>query len=142
MKKITLQIITPEKIVFNEQVDQVTLPTENGEITVLSGHIPLVTILSKGEVLARQNGIDIPLLAVGGFVKINDNVVSVMADFAESVEQLSEDMIEKAKQHAEALTQQFKDKEIVDIEHFTTELERSLTRVKLGEKWKVKRYRK
>lgn len=142
MKKITLQIITPEKIVFDQQVDQVTLPTENGEITVLPGHIPLVTILSKGEVLAKHNGVDVPLLAVGGFVKINNDVVSVMADFAESVEHLSEEVIEKAKKDAEALTQQFKDKEIVDIEHFTAELERSLTRVRLGEKWKVKRYRK
>lgn len=142
MKKITLEIITPEKIIFKEEVDQVTLPTENGEITILPGHIPLVTILSKGEVLAKQKGVDVPLLAVGGFVKVLDDTVSVMADFAESIEQLSEDMIEKAKQQAEELTKQFKDQKVVDIEHFTTELERSLTRVKLGEKWKVKKYRK
>jgi F-type H+-transporting ATPase subunit epsilon len=142
MKTLTLKIITPEKVVFNEDVEQVTLPTENGEITVLPGHIPLVTILSKGEVLAKQNSIDIPLAAVGGFVKVSDNTVSIMADFAEHINSLTDEAIEEARQKAVELKQKFENKEIVDIEHFETELERSLTRVRLGEKWKSKRYRR
>ncbi len=142
MKSINLKIITPEKLVFEETVEQVTMPTEAGEITVLPGHIDMVTVLGKGDIVAKINGEDVPLVAVGGFAKISGGEVVILADFAEHVGAITESEVEKAKARAEELKMQFENNEIVDFEHFETELARSLTRASIGAKWKLKKYRK
>jgi F-type H+-transporting ATPase subunit epsilon len=141
-KQLILKIITPEKVILEESVDQVTIPTTEGEITVLPGHIPLVAILGKGDIVAKTNGEDVPFVAVGGFIRVNDNEVAVMADFAEHVASITDDEIEKAKAHAKELQEQFDKKEIVDFEHFESELQRSLTRTRIADKWKSKKYRR
>ncbi len=145
-KQLQLKIITPERLVLEEMVDGVTLPTMEGEITVLADHIPLITSLAPGDVVAIINGEHIPIVAVGGFieVKIEDGMtmVAVLADFAEHVADMTDEIIEKAKARAEELRKQAENKEIVDFEHFESELERSLTRVKIADKWRTRKYRK
>src|SRR3989339_302022 len=98
-KQLKLKIITPERLVLEEMVDQVTLPTTEGEITIL-------------------------------------------ADFAEHVSEISDEKIEKAKARAIELEKQMENKDHVDFEHFEAELERSLTRVKIADKWRTRKYRK
>lgn len=148
MPQIKLKIITPERVVFEELVDQVVLPTTEGEITILPEHIPLVSMLGSGDVVARANNEDIPFALVGGFVEVNRGTtpdaiteISVLADFAEHVTSLTETEIEKAKARAEELQKQKDNKEVVDFEHFASELARSLTRAKIGDKWRNKKYR-
>ncbi len=141
-KQLLLKIITPEKVVLEERVDQVTIPTTEGEITILPGHIPLVSILGKGDVVAKVDGEDVPLVAVGGFIRVDGDEVAIMADFAEAVALIGPDEIEKAKARAQELQQKFENKEIVDFEHFEAELERSLTRSRIGAKWITRKYRK
>ena len=65
-----------------------------------------------------------------------------MADFAEHIYELDDAKIEQAKARAEELRKQMENKEVVDFEHFASELEKSLTRVKIADKWKTKKYRK
>lgn len=79
---LQLNIITPEKIVVSEAANSIVLPTEAGEINVLPGHIPLLTILVTGEIkIEKDSGID--FIAVDkGFVKIEENVVSVLTEAA------------------------------------------------------------
>ena len=138
-------------------VDQVTLPTTLGEITVLPEHIPLIAGLASGDVVAVVNGEHIPMAVVGGFVEIKNNEkgiteVAVLADFAEHIGELTDEKIEKAKARAEelktlmlarrSLGEGEENKEHVDFEHFEAELERSLTRVKIADKWRTRKYRK
>ncbi|HAS80593.1 MAG: ATP synthase epsilon chain [Candidatus Nomurabacteria bacterium GW2011_GWE1_32_28] len=146
-KQLKLKIITPERLVLEEMVDQVSLPTTLGEITVLPNHIPLITSLTSGDVVALVNGEYVPMAVVGGFVEIKKNgddvtLVAVLADFAEHLSEITDDKIEKAKTKAEELKKQMENKEHVDYEHFALELERSLTRVRITDKWKTKKYRK
>lgn len=145
-KKLKLKIVTPEKLILEEEVDFVTIPTTEGEITILPDHIPLVVGLSSGDIVAVTNGENIPMAVVGGFVEVNkvDNEtnVAILADFAEHVNGYTTEEIEKAKQKAEELRKKAENNEVVDFEHFETELERSLTRVKIAEKWRTKKYRK
>ena len=146
-KQLKLRIITPERLVLEEMVDQVTLPTTLGEITVLPDHIPLITALTSGDIVAMVAGEHVPMAVVGGFLEVKKDekditVVAVLADFAEHVSELSDEKIEKAKVRAEELRKQMENKEIVDYEHFAAELERSLTRVKIADKWRTKKYRK
>lgn len=147
MKHLKLKIVTPERLVLEEMVDQVSLPTTLGEITVLPDHIPLITGLTSGDVVAVMNGEYVPMAVVGGFLEVKQNEdkiteVAVLADFAEHVSELSDEKIEQAKKKAEDLKKQVENKEVVDFEHFETELERSLTRVKIADKWRTKKYRK
>ena len=146
-KKIKLKIITPERLVLEEVVDQVTLPGSEGEITILPDHIPLVTGIASGDVVAMVDGESVPMAVSGGFVEIKKDTegntqVAVLADFAEHIYELDDAKIEQAKARAEELRKQMENKEVVDFEHFASELERSLTRVKIADKWKTKKYRK
>jgi F-type H+-transporting ATPase subunit epsilon len=128
------------------------LPTTEGEITVLPHHIPLIASLKSGDIVATANGEYIPMAVVGGFIEVKPThnpepsdaatQVAVLADFAEHVSELSEDAVEKAKAKAAELKEQQNKGEIVDFERFQAELERSLNRVKIADKWRTKKYRK
>ena len=139
--QLQLKIVTPEKIIFEGPIDQVTLPTMDGEITVLKGHEALMSVLSSGEVVAKHNDESIPFALVGGFLEVKDNTVVILADFAEHVSTISEDEVAKAQARAEELKANKEKISTVDLEHFTAELERSLTRVKVADKWRGKKYR-
>jgi len=147
MKQLKLKIITPERLVLEEMVDQVSLPTTLGEITVLPDHISLITGLLSGDIVAVINGEHVPMAVVGGFLEVKqdeDGVtnVAVLADFAEHISELSDDKIIEAKAKAEELRKKVENKEHVDFEHFESELERSLTRIKIADKWRSRKYRK
>lgn len=146
-KQLKLKIVTPERLVLEELVDQVSLPTTEGEITVLPDHIPLITGLASGDVVAFINNEHVPMAVVGGFIEVKKNdegvtEVAVLADFAEHLSEISDLAIEKAKARAEELKKLMENKEHVDFEHLEAELERSLTRVKIADKWRTKKYRK
>lgn len=150
-KQLKLKIVTPEKLILEELVDSVTVPTEGGEITILPDHIPLISSIKSGDIVATVNDEQIPIAVVGGFIetkKIDSEKgdilteVTILADFAEHVSMISDSEIEKAKARAEELKRQALNKEIVDFEHFETELERSLNRIKIADKWRTKKYRK
>lgn len=146
-KQLKLKIVTPERLVLEEMVDQVSLPTPLGEITVLPDHIPLITSLASGDIVAYAGGEAVPVAVVGGFLEVKYNEegateVAVLADFAEHMAELSDEKIAEAKAEADKLKEKMKNKEIVDFEHFEAELERSLTRVKIADKWRTRKYRK
>jgi F-type H+-transporting ATPase subunit epsilon len=144
--KIELKIVTPERLILQEIVDQVSLPTTNGEITILPGHIPLISGLASGDIVAMTDGEYVPMAVSGGFVEVKKDgektLVAILADFAEHVGNITDEEIEKAKAKAEELRKLAQDKGVVDYEHFAAELERSLNRVKIADKWKSKKYRK
>lgn len=146
-KQFKFKIITPERLVLEDMVDQVSVPTKEGEITILYGHLPIIASLTKGEILAKSFGEDIPFLVVGGFVEVKNNEqgeteVAVLADFAEHVSEINEEIIKQAHDKSENLRKQMEDKSHVDFEHFETELERSLSRIKIADKWRNKKYRR
>jgi F-type H+-transporting ATPase subunit epsilon len=146
-KKIQLKIVTPERLVLEEIVDQVTLPTLEGEITILPEHIPVIVGLKSGDIVAQSGGEPIPFAVSGGFVEVKTAIdgnteVAVLADFAEHVADITDEAIANARAKSEELKKQMEDKGAVGFEHFEAELERSLTRVKIADKWRTKKYRK
>ena len=146
-KQLKLKIITPEKLVLEDIAEQVYLPTTLGEITVLPNHIPLVTGLNSGDIVAVIDGEQVPFAVVGGFLEVKAGAdgmteVAILADFAEHVSELSDEKIEEAKKTAEEMKQKMANNEVVDFEYFKAELERSLTRVRISDKWRTRKYRK
>lgn len=99
---LNLKIVTPERVVYEEEVDSVSLPALDGEITVLPGHIPLVSLLHHGVVTTRKNGEENFLSLSGGFVEVlPGSKVVVLADTSERSEELELEAVEAAVRRAE-----------------------------------------
>jgi len=98
---LVLEIVTPEARVYSETVDAVTIPTVEGEVGILPGHIPLVTQVDHGE-LRVSKGNATQLLAVGGgFAQVSGDKVSILADSAITEEKIDEHAVEAALKRAE-----------------------------------------
>jgi F-type H+-transporting ATPase subunit epsilon len=98
---LTLEIVTPEARVYSDTVDTVVIPTVEGEIGILPGHIPLLTQVGAGELRVLKNG-KTELLAVGnGFAEIDGDKVSILAESAIAEEKIDVDAAENAMQRAE-----------------------------------------
>lgn len=132
-----LSIVTPERLMYSDDVDQVTIPTHDGEITVLPHHIPLVGLLKAGELLIKKSGTEIPLAVSGGVVQVHADGVTIMADTAERVEEILESRAEEARKRAEQLLAEKK----FDAEEYATiaaKMEKELARLHVARKWKHK----
>ena len=101
-KTFTLQIISPTRIFFDEEVDMVEMRTTEGEIGVLAGHIPLTAIVEPGVVKIHQEGKVREAALLDGFVEIRGNKVTVLAEACEWPDEIDEKRAEAAKERAEA----------------------------------------
>lgn len=128
-----LKIITPEREVFSDEIDQVTLPTMDGEITVLPHHIPLVGILKPGEILIKKKGDSIPLAVSGGMLQVRPDMVVILADTAERVEEIIEERAEEARHRAEKLLEE-KKFDRTEYAAIAAKLEKELARLKVVRK--------
>lgn len=98
---LTLEIVTPEARVYSDTVDTVVIPTVEGEIGILPGHIPLVTQVGAGELRATKGGVTQLLVVGGGFAQVTGEKVSVLADSAINEEKIDEHAVEDAMKRAE-----------------------------------------
>ena len=102
MSRLRLEIVTPEAKTYSEEVDMVTLPGVEGEMGIYPMHVPLMTQVVVGELVARKGGLD-HFLAIGeGFVEITGERVAVMTDMAIKAENIDEAKAEEARKRAEA----------------------------------------
>ncbi len=99
--KIHLEIVTPEKSVVKDLVDEVTLPGEEGYLGVLPGHTPLLTSLRIGEIRYRAGGVQKFLFVSWGFVEVLPDRVTVLADIAELPEDIDVTAAKVVKDSAE-----------------------------------------
>ena len=99
---LKLEIVTPEAKIYSDDVDMVTLTGSEGEMGILPNHVPLMTQLVAGEIVARK-GQDTIFLAVGdGFVQVTGDRVSVLTDMAIRAENIDAAKAEEARRRAEA----------------------------------------
>lgn len=85
---LQLDVITPERRLLSEQVDAATVPGLGGELGILPGHTPLISQLKTGVLSYARGGETRRLLVSGGFVEVNEDRVSVLADLAEFPEEV------------------------------------------------------
>ncbi len=101
--KMQIDIVTPYRSLFSGQVDMVTLPGSLGQMGILPGHAPLLTTLDIGEIILH-NGNDSNFLAVsGGVVEVRPDKVTILADSAESPEDIDASRAQEALARAEQL---------------------------------------
>jgi F-type H+-transporting ATPase subunit epsilon len=116
MATIKLEIVTPEAKTYSEDVDMVTLTGTEGEMGILPQHMPLMTSLVAGEIIAKK-GLETIFLAVGdGFVQVTGEKVSILTDMAIRAENIDEVKAEEARQKAEArLAEKLTDEEAATV---------------------------
>jgi len=98
---LLLEIVTPEKRVFSEKVDHVVVPTSSGEIDILPGHIPLLSILEPGELRLGQGAKALAIAVDKGFVEIQGDKVSILTEGAIDVEKIDMSAVDVARRAAE-----------------------------------------
>jgi F-type H+-transporting ATPase subunit epsilon len=114
---LTLEIVTPEARVFSDTIDTVVIPTVDGEIGILPGHIPLLTQVQDGE-LRVTKGTVVSFLAVGGgFAQVSGDKVSILAERAITEDKIDEKAVENALQRAEQAIKEAKDMDPAEFEH-------------------------
>ncbi len=130
---LTLQIITPERIVFEEDgVDSLTVPGADGELTILPEHAALMTALKPGPVVFHRGGDEIDLALSGGFMEVRDDKVIVLADTAERSDEIDQARAEEARQRAQNLIASHET--TVDFARAFAALERAQARLRVSER--------
>lgn len=130
MPQLNLKVVTPEKLVIDEMVDQVNISTTEGEIGILPQHANLMAKVIPGHLQIKKGG-KTDSLAVGeGFLQIKDNVLTIMADLAVDEVEIDEKAAEEAKKRAQ---QALSEKILSDEEYAETlaVLEKSLAQLKV-----------
>lgn len=130
-----LQIITPEKIVADEEIDEVLVPTKSGELGILPHHAPLVSEIEPGELTIKIKGKERNMAVAGGFVEVNNNVLTVLADYVMPAENINEKKAQEAKDRAEKL---MKEKITnVDLAEIEKEFARALADLRVARKYRA-----
>lgn len=106
MATLKLEIVTPEAKIYSEDVDMVTLPGVEGEMGIFPMHVPLLTQVAAGEVVALKGGQDFHLAVGEGFAQITFDRVAIMTDMAIRAEDIDETKAEEARKRAEARLQE------------------------------------
>lgn len=136
-KTIQFEIVTPEKKVLQEEITQVTLPTKEGELTILPGHIPLVSSLDSGIIeIAKQGGYHDIMSLSGGFVEVLRDKVVILADAAERAEEIDESEAEEARKTAEEEKEKLKHADRERYAYVVSKLSKELARTKAVKRWK------
>ncbi|MDP1760022.1 MAG: ATP synthase F1 subunit epsilon [Candidatus Woesebacteria bacterium] len=103
MSQLTIEITTPERVLFKQEVDSATIPTAEGEITVLPNHVPLAALLAPGALVLRKNGVESLVAVSTGYIQvIGGDHILVLADTAERADELEVGRIEAAIAEARA----------------------------------------
>lgn len=122
-----LQIITAEREVFSGQVDALNAPGLEGQLGILPGHAPLMTILQPGELTVRTDGAESYLALSGGYLEVLGNQVIILADAAEDVDEIDE---QRAQQAVERAQQRIASRQSdVELEQAVASLRRAQVRV-------------
>jgi F-type H+-transporting ATPase subunit epsilon len=125
-------IVTAQQTVYTGEAEMVIAPGSEGQLGILPRHAPLLTTLQLGELRIRQHGVDEGIFVAGGFLEVNRNVVTILADDAERASEIDEAHAEAARRRAQAILERpglAADAESEAI----AELERAVGRLRVAE---------
>jgi F-type H+-transporting ATPase subunit epsilon len=129
--QLQLEVVTPERRLLSEQVNSVTVPGRGGELGILPGHAALISELQTGVLSYTEDGTTFQLHVSGGFVEVNDDRVSVLAEVAERPDEIDAARARLAREHTEKQLSSWSGSE-EDFEKARAKLERSIVRLQLA----------
>ena len=130
---IQLEIVTPEKLAYEGEVDSVQLPGSEGELGVLPHHAPLISTLGAGELRLRKGGEDEYFAIVGGFLLVLPDKVVVMAETADMASEIDLERAQEARQKAEQVLESGY-VEGADLAAARASLQAALIRIRVAER--------
>jgi F-type H+-transporting ATPase subunit epsilon len=136
---IHLEIITAERVVLSDEVDQINAPTKDGRVGILPRHMPLLTILDAGELDIIKNGETTPFAISGGFMEVLPTRVTILADSADRADEIDEARAEEARRRAEELLAEQRSER--DMKLAEAELRKALIQLKVASLQRLKRQR-
>jgi F-type H+-transporting ATPase subunit epsilon len=136
---LKLRVVTPDKIITDEVVDSVSLPTTSGVITVLNKHIPLVSTIKAGEMFVKKAGSGVGYSVYKGLVNVRPHVkgiteVVVLLERGEMVDEIDVERAEEALKRAQTMKEEKENDE--DFSLFEGLVEKELNRIKIAKKYK------
>ncbi len=133
--KMSLRIVTPEKVVYQSFADSISIPTESGEITILPHHTELVTLAKPGILTLRLDGKDNYFAVTRGVLQIGgDNSVTLLVTHSEIAEEIDLAQAEEAYERARVAMEQKSTLSDIDFARFQSSLERNLARIKTAKR--------
>ena len=111
-----LEIVSPEKQLYSDEVDQITVDTADGRIAILPHHVNLFTKIKPGELKLTIGDKEQTLAVTGGFLEVSNNVVSILADYAINAEDINVEKAIEAQKRAEELLKK-KEGQLSDVEY-------------------------
>lgn len=130
---LTLEIVTPERQAYADEVDAVYCPGTQGEFGVLPHHAPLLSTLGVGELRIKKGSEEEFFAIAGGFVQVRPNKVVVMAELADLSSEIDLEAAEEARREAERAIQQGFE-EPADLARARATMERALVRIRVAER--------
>jgi F-type H+-transporting ATPase subunit epsilon len=126
---LKLEIVTPEATVYSEDVEMVTLPGIVGQMGIYPQHVPLMTQMVPGEIIARKDGRETFIATGEGLIEITGSSVSILTDLAVAADRIDEAKAEEARRRAEArLREKLSDEELATV---NASLARSLAQLRV-----------
>lgn len=130
---LRLEIVTPERVAYEDDVDMVICPGSEGELGILPHHAPLLSTLGFGELKIRKGGQEEYFAIAGGFVQVRPDKVVVMAETADMASEIDLEAAQSARREAErALQEGFT--EPADLANARAAMERALLRIRVAER--------
>jgi len=134
---IKFEIVTPERVVLQDDVLHIVVPTREGEITVLPNHIPLVAMLKPGVLEVKKIDGSVEIMSVsGGFLEVLRDKVVVLADTAERAIEIDLDRAEEARARAEKIKREAVSRDDVNYADLSSQIAKELARVHAARKWR------
>lgn len=133
--KLLLEIVTPQGLVFSEEVDEVTASGSEGEFGILPGHVPFVTTLKIGLLASKIGNATKYFFVNWGYAEAGAEKVLILADSAEASEEID---LERAKAAMKRAEERLRKAEDIDFHRAEAALERAVTRIQLTEIRKIK----
>jgi len=134
MAELNLEIITPEKPIFKDQIEAVTIPGTLGSFQILKDHAPLISSFEIGVIKVKKGSNESFYTTSGGTVEVNHNQVLLLADSIEKISDIDVDRAELAKRRAEERLQR-KHEADIDEARAKAALNRALNRLHAVKKY-------
>ncbi len=130
---LRLEIVTPERLAYSDDVDMVLVPGSEGELGILPHHAPLVSLLGMGELRIRKEGQEESFAIAGGFLQVRPDKAVVMAELADLASEIDLERAEEARREAErALEAGFK--EGADLSAARAALQQALLQLRVAQR--------
>lgn len=131
--KFSFEIITPEKIAYKDDIEEVIVPTLQGQIAILPNHTALLTQVSSGEITVKKDNKEYYLVVTGGFLEVAKNNVTLLADYAVRSEDIEVSKALEAQKRAEKLMKESGEKiSKKDFAYAEAQLRRSILELKVA----------